>query len=80
MSQKGGNLARCDFCGKSEADAKILISSPENVHICDECTFTSVEILINAAENKKEFMKKMIDHIFDGMKEKVICINDVKKE
>lgn len=75
MSQKGGNLARCDFCGKSEKEVESLIAASVNVHICDSCVLLSIEILSAHADNQKEFMKKVMDSVFEGPRKKVLDLN-----
>lgn len=35
----------CDFCGKSQHEAEILISGHNNICICDACVVLSLEIV-----------------------------------
>jgi ATP-dependent protease Clp ATPase subunit len=37
----------CDFCSKTQDDAKALIRGPKDVCICDECVALSAEIIAN---------------------------------
>jgi serine/threonine protein kinase len=39
-----GGVLRCDFCNKSQRDAKLLIAGPK-VYICDECADISNDII-----------------------------------
>lgn len=38
-------VLHCDFCGALSHEVKILISSPNGSHICDECVAVCVEAL-----------------------------------
>ena len=40
----GGDLLKCNFCGKSQKQVKKLIAGP-NVYICDECIELCNEII-----------------------------------
>jgi hypothetical protein len=43
----------CDFCGKSQAEAALLIRGRDEVHICPACVETCVEILNADYEKNK---------------------------
>ena len=44
----------CDFCGASEKEAAILISSPNGNHICDMCVDVCVDVIAHRAANAEK--------------------------
>lgn len=44
-SAKNRFVMHCDFCGDTQHEAKLLISSPNGSHICDQCVIDCVEIV-----------------------------------
>lgn len=69
----------CSFCGRSQKDAKKMISSPDgNTFICEDCVAICKEMLtdeIQTSENSKidlptpEVLKKMLDEYIVGQDE-----------
>ena len=46
MSDNNRNMeARCCFCGRTEAQAEVLIPSPRGYFICNQCVYVCSEIL-----------------------------------
>ena len=39
-----GGMTRCGFCGKSQDDVRVILTSRENA-ICDECVLTAFEAI-----------------------------------
>ena len=77
----GGDLLKCNFCGKSQKQVKKLIAGP-NVYICDECIELCNEIieeeLAEGAEVGLEELPKPRD-IFDFLNQYVIGQEQAKK-
>ena len=48
----GGDLLKCNFCGKSQKQVKKLIAGP-NVYICDECIELCNDIIAEEWEEEK---------------------------
>lgn len=77
-------IARCSFCGKSEAMVHKLIEGP-GVFICDECIDTCVELLENSSDpaQKKSTEKDIVlpkpQEIKDKLDEYVIGQDEAKK-
>lgn len=77
-------IARCSFCGKSEAMVHKLIEGP-GVFICDECIDTCVELLENSSDpaQKKSTEKDIVlpkpQEIKDKLDEYVIGQDETKK-
>ena len=77
-------IARCSFCGKSEAMVHKLIEGP-GVFICDECIDTCVELLENSSDpaQKKSAEKDIVlpkpQEIKDKLDEYVIGQDEAKK-
>ena len=76
----GGDLLKCNFCGKSQKQVKKLIAGP-NVYICDECIELCNEIieeeLAEGAEVGLELPKPR--DIFDFLDQYVIGQEQAKK-
>lgn len=77
-------IARCSFCGKSEAMVHKLIEGP-GVFICDECIDTCVELLENSSDTarKKSTESDIVlpkpQEIKDKLDEYVIGQDEAKK-
>ena len=77
-------IARCSFCGKSEAMVHKLIEGP-GVFICDECIDTCVELLENSSDpaQKKSTEKDIVlpkpQEIKEKLDEYVIGQDEAKK-
>jgi hypothetical protein len=39
----GGSATRCSFCGKSQNDVRVIVTSRESA-ICDECVFLALDV------------------------------------
>ena len=67
----GGDLLKCNFCGKSQKQVKKLIAGP-NVYICDECIELCNEIIeeeLAEVEEGAEFELPRPREIFDSLQE-----------
>ena len=77
----GGDLLKCNFCGKSQKQVKKLIAGP-NVYICDECIELCNEIieeeLAEGAEVSLEELPKPRE-IFEFLNSYVIGQEQAKK-
>ena len=77
----GGDLLKCNFCGKSQKQVKKLIAGP-NVYICDECIELCNEIieeeLAEGAEVSLEELPKPRE-IFEFLNSYVIGQEHAKK-
>jgi ATP-dependent Clp protease ATP-binding subunit ClpX len=77
----GGDLLKCNFCGKSQKQVKKLIAGP-NVYICDECIELCNEIieeeLAEGSEVSLEELPKPRE-IFDFLNSYVIGQEHAKK-
>ncbi|MFC6153534.1 ATP-dependent Clp protease ATP-binding subunit ClpX [Nocardioides yefusunii] len=77
----GGDLLKCNFCGKSQKQVKKLIAGP-NVYICDECIELCNEIieeeLAEGTEVGLEELPKPRE-IFDFLQQYVIGQEQAKK-
>lgn len=69
MSDSGGKVLHCSFCGKKQYEVKKLIAGP-NVYICDECIELCHDIV------KDEVKKKDSGPLFDGKIPKPKEINE----
>ncbi|KYH45506.1 ATP-dependent Clp protease ATP-binding subunit ClpX [Branchiibius sp. NY16-3462-2] len=78
---EGGDLLKCNFCGKSQKQVKKLIAGP-GVYICDECIELCNEIieeeLAETSELGLEYLPKPKE-IFDFLEQYVVGQSDAKR-
>lgn len=52
MSTVNRPIVYCDFCGAASHERKVLVASPEKIHICDECISICTEIVASHEAGK----------------------------
>ncbi|MBN3785560.1 ClpX C4-type zinc finger protein [Burkholderia sp. Ac-20353] len=52
--KSANNVLLCDFCGKSQHVAALLVRGIADAAICDECIDTCTEIVTERREEKAE--------------------------